>query len=118
MKCIINGKKYDTDTARLVCVAENRGVNEFRHERESLYRKRTGEYFIYGEGGPLSQYARSGYGGGWTSGESIRPLTAEEARKWAEGDCSMAIYQTKRGTWVDGGMDVDEYEAEFGEVEE
>ena len=99
---IINGKKYDTDTAQFI--GENRSnvaVNDFRYFRECLYRKKTGEYFLAGEGGPASKYCKPDIGSGWTGGEAITPLSEEEAREWAEKYLS-----------------VDEYEAEFGIVEE
>ena len=100
MKRIIDGKKYDTDTARFVASDEDhRG--DFRYWCEDLYCKRTGEYFLYGEGGPMSKYAKSCGCNSWTGSEAIVPLTESEARKWAEHH-----------------MSVDAYEAEFGEVEE
>ena len=49
MKKIINKKLYDTSTA--TCIAEYSGparVSDFSFYRETLYRKRTGEYFIHG----------------------------------------------------------------------
>lgn len=101
MKLIINGKKYDTDTARKVGYWSNSyGRSDFKWCEETLYCKRTGEYFLYGEGGPMSRYAES-CGDGWGSGSRIVPLTYEAARKWAEENLS-----------------VEEYEDEFGEVSE
>lgn len=84
MKKIINGKLYDTDTAKKIGVWDN-GYHggDFKLVVERLYRKRTGEYFLYGEGGPMTQYAEQ-VGNSWTSGESIAPLTFDEARAWAE----------------------------------
>lgn len=102
MKKIINGRKYDTATAREV--AEWTGDfsrRDFRWVHEILYQKRTGEYFIYGEGGPESKYAVTYGDGGWQGGRRIVPLSYEAARSWAEESLSP-----------------DDYEAEFGEVEE
>ena len=55
MKKILGGKKYDTETA---CVVGNygNGNSGFGTCSETLYRKRTGEFFLYGEGGPMSKY--------------------------------------------------------------
>ena len=101
MKRIINGKKYDTDTAREVAVWDNcRDATDFAYVEQHLYRKRTGEYFLYGFGGPHSSYAEHKHGA-WQFGSAITPLTDNKARKWGEAH-----------------MDVDAYEAEFGEVEE
>ena len=53
----INGKRYDTETAKEVGCVSWGAVGDFRHSSETLYRKSTGEFFLYGEGGPLSEYA-------------------------------------------------------------
>lgn len=102
MKKIINGKVYDTEKATQVGIWSNgRSYRDFSHCSETLYRKRTGEYFLYGEGGPQSCYSRAVEQNTWTGGEDIRPLTVEEARQWAEKN-----------------LEADEYEKEFGEVAE
>lgn len=100
MKKIINGKKYDTDTAKMVLSWGN-NHNGFTYCHEELYLKKTGEFFLYGSGGPMSRYAQS-CGDNCTSGGSeIIPLTEKKARKWVE----------EHG-------DADDYEEIFGEVEE
>ena len=68
--------------------------------RGNLISKKTGEYFLYGEGGALTEYARSVCGGS-TGGSRIIPLTEEGAKNWAMDH-----------------LECDEYEALFGEVEE
>lgn len=84
MKKIVNGKLYNTETAK--CVASwNNGlpVTDFGYCREYLFRKRTGEYFLYGHGGAASKY--SVYDHGCRSGgEEINPLTEEQAAKYIE----------------------------------
>jgi hypothetical protein len=102
MKRIIDGKKYDTETAYMVGQWENMcDVSNFHYYSESLYRKRTGEYFLYGEGGAMSKYAETIGQNEWQGGEKIIPLTYDNARKWAEEH-----------------LGVDVYESEFGEVSE
>lgn len=102
MKKIINGKLYDTTTAREVASCyHGEGPRDFRYYSESLYRKRTGEYFLAGEGGPMSKYAKSAGQNSWTGGEAITPLSYQEATEWAERE-----------------MDADDYQAEFGAVPE
>ncbi|MDD6445059.1 MAG: hypothetical protein PUF81_04360 [Lachnospiraceae bacterium] len=101
MKKIINGKKYDTETAECMGSWENGyGHNDFKSVEESLYRKKTGEFFLYGEGGAMSIYAES-YGDTTCGGEKIIPLTEDEAKEWAENH-----------------LDGDTYEDIFGPVEE
>ncbi len=102
MKKIINGKSYDTETAKAVGEWSNSGSwRDFSHMEETLYRKKTGEYFLYGEGGPMTKYAESAGQNAWSGGSKIIPLSHENARQWAEEH-----------------LDADEYEAIFGEVEE
>lgn len=102
MKKIIKGKLYNTETTQIIGYWESTGsTSDFSHTREELYRKRTGEFFLYGKGGPMSKYSRSCGNNEWSGGEDITPLTWEAARKWAE-------YH----------LDVEEYEACFGGVPE
>ena len=85
MKKIINGKLYDTETAKRVGFWSNAGGwRDFSHIEESLYRKRTGEFFLHGEGGPMTKYAESTGQNSWSGGSKIIPLSAANARKWAE----------------------------------
>ena len=85
MKKIINGKLYDTDTARSCGSWSNTAdVRDFHRISEELFRKKTGEFFLYGEGGPMTQYARAVEQNSWTGGERIMPLAYAEAQKWVE----------------------------------
>lgn len=80
----INGKRYSTESAKeLGSWSNGYGRSDFKYLYETLYRKSTGEFFLYGEGGPKSQYAER-CGDRVYEGEEIRPLTYEEAEKWAE----------------------------------
>lgn len=75
MKKIIHRKKYDTTTATEIgsfCNVFDR--SNFVWFEETLYRKKTGEFFLMGQGGPLSPYDNA----------EIKPLTLEEAKDWAE----------------------------------
>lgn len=99
MNKIINGKKYDTETARFVGEYTHGYPRNFSYYCEQLYCKKTGEYFLFGEGGPSSPYSRTISCNEWTGGSKIIPSTYEDARIWAEKH-----------------LDTEEYEAEFGEV--
>ena len=58
MRKIINNKVYDTATATRIGLSDNgHEYNELSYSGETLYRKRTGEYFLHGEGGPMTSYA-------------------------------------------------------------
>lgn len=102
MKKIINGKRYDTDTAQKVGVYRNGfSTTDFKYILEDLYQKKTGEFFLHGQGGAMTKYAKACGQNSWTGGERILPMSYEEARTWSEEH-----------------LEVDEYESIFGEVEE
>ena len=82
MKKIINGKMYDTDKAKRI--GYNGGGDGLTRWYEELYQKRTGEFFLYGEGGPMTKYAKSIGQNQWSGGKKIIPLEMEPARKWVE----------------------------------
>lgn len=102
MKKIINGRVYDTEKARELGTYANYGSwRDFSHFEETLYRKKTGEYFLFGEGGPMTRYAEAEGQNGWSGGKRIMPMTYDEAREWAEKH-----------------LEADEYEVIFGEIVE
>ena len=102
MRKVIKNKVYDTITARLQGEYGNGySISGFRHVREDLYLKKTGEFFLHGAGGPMSKYAQPIENNGRSGGEEIIPLTYEEAKEWAEAH-----------------LEADEYEAIFGPVSE
>lgn len=101
MKKIINGKRYDTETAQLIGSASYSDRTDLYFWSEELYRKKTGEFFLYGEGGPASKYSRQNEQNTWSSGSQIMPLTLKEAQEWSEEY-----------------LDADEYEEVFGRIEE
>lgn len=85
MKKIISGKVYDTETAKELASWSNmEDVRDFHQFSERLYRKKTGEFFLHGEGGPLTQYAQTVGTNSWRGGERIMPMTYKEAQEWAE----------------------------------
>jgi len=93
MKKVINGSLYNTETALELGYVEPAGYkrNDFSYFRETLYRTKSGKYFLHGEGHGNSRYGEwHGNTGGW--GEQIRPYTPEEARQWAEENLSAKEY--------------------------
>lgn len=101
MKKIIDGKRYDTDTAECIGWDSWGTPGDFKHWSEELYQKRTGEFFLYGEGGAMSKYAETIGQNEWSGGEKIMPLDYESAREWAEEH-----------------LDADEYEKIFEVIED
>ena len=101
MKSIIGGKLYDTKTAVFVGSYQYSYPNDFEYYYEALYRKKNGEYFLYGKGGCRSCYSKSVSSNSCSGGEEIIPMDLEEAKEWAEAK-----------------LDTDDYIKEFGEPAE
>lgn len=102
MKQVIRGRRYDTETAKEIGFDSYNGSRrDFHWWSETLYQKRTGEFFLHGEGGAASRYSVSAGQNSWSGGERIIPLSLDEAREWAEKH-----------------MDADDYEEVFGIIEE
>lgn len=85
MKKTINGKVYDTETAKLCCLCDLSidFIDEFRYMTETLYKTPEGEFFLYSDFEPrwelfdekmrkkLSEMC-----------QSIIPMTESEADEW------------------------------------
>lgn len=93
MKKIINGRRYDTDTAKVMAEDSYSYPSDFGYWCETLYRKNTGEFFLHGEGGAASKYAETIGQNQWRGGERIIPLTLDSAKKWAEEHLEVAEYE-------------------------
>lgn len=101
MKKVINKKLYNTETAeRLGKYEPNPNHSEFWF-CETLYRTKSGNFFLHGDGNSASKYSRSCGQNEWCGDERILPLTYDEAQEWAEKH-----------------LDGDDYINIFGEPEE
>lgn len=100
MNTTINNKRYDTDRARLIGSINNKKKkNDPFYISESLYCKKTGEYFLHCCGGSETKYAKikkrvtisdaskSEYN------EAIILLSEDDAKKWARTNLSEEIYK-------------------------
>ncbi|KWZ95983.1 hypothetical protein HMPREF3224_01019 [Anaerococcus hydrogenalis] len=94
MNKVINGKRYDTEKAELVGNWTNgHRYGEFQYECEKLYRKKTGEFFLYGSGGPMSSYAVPSGNNNWTGSSKITPISVDEAKEWVEKNLDADDYE-------------------------
>ena len=94
MNKVINGKRYDTETAELVGEWTNgHRYGEFQYECEKLYRKKTGEFFLYGWGGAMSSYAVPYGNNNWTGSSKITPISIDEAKEWVEENLDADDYE-------------------------
>lgn len=96
MKKVIKGKLYDTDKAAEVAEWSDGSPSDFRYIEETLYRKRTGEYFIYGYGGPMTRYSER-VGDAYGYGSTIVPISYDEARAWGEEHMDAGGWQAEFG---------------------
>lgn len=91
MQKIINGKKYDTQTA-VACGTYVEPILFTKCETFiTLYRKANGEYFLYEYWREMIFIVEV------RRDARIKPLTEEEARKWAEKHLSAEWYESLFG---------------------
>lgn len=104
MKKIINGSRYDTDTAKRLGYWENGpDIRDLFWCSESLYRTKAGKYFLHGSGGRGSRYASAPNGG------QIIPITEDGAKAWAEKKLDGDAYDAAFGSVDDGTTQVASY---------
>ena len=84
MKKVINGKLYNTDTATKIASWDN-GLyrDDFGWCDEDLFVTKKGAYFVWGQGGGNSRWAKT-TGDGRCGGSSLDALTPAMARQWCE----------------------------------
>ncbi|MCF7939510.1 MAG: hypothetical protein K9L68_12995 [Spirochaetales bacterium] len=99
MKQIIEGFRYDTEKAEALGGTDNIGAavdsrSDFNFWEAVLYKTpRSGRYFLAGEGGPLTRFARPAGNNAMQWGERIIPLAEEDAKTWAEQNLSAEQYE-------------------------
>ena len=77
MKRIINGKLYNTETARLIAKSpQHPNYGDFNCFVREVFKKKTGEYFLHEEGFVYSL--------GYNWEDKITPLTTERTKQILE----------------------------------
>jgi hypothetical protein len=85
MKKIINGLRYDSDSAIHLGSAEHGFVGDLEHWTAALYQTpRSKRFFIVGSGGAASRFSQSAGQNQWSGGSDLIPLTPDQALEWAE----------------------------------
>ncbi|MGI6784891.1 MAG: hypothetical protein ACOX5A_11890 [Aminivibrio sp.] len=92
MKQIIDGKRYDTETATLIGSHERGYPGDLHHIFEGLYLTGKGNFFLHGKGGAASRYGESCGNESWGSSR-ITPMSREEAFEWAQTHLSPDEYE-------------------------
>ena len=79
MRQVIDGKIYDTDKAVLITIYQFNTNGDMNWVREELYRTPNGRFFLYGNGGRMTEYAEK-------NGAVTKLVTLSEADgiAWAE----------------------------------
>jgi len=76
---VINGTRYNTETAERAFVLDNgHFINDFKYREKTLHRTSKGAWFIHHVGGPMTDMA-STVGNETTGSERIEPITADDA---------------------------------------
>ena len=103
MNKIINGKRYDTEKAKEIHCWQNAwDIRSVNYLEETLYRKRTGEFFLYTP--CVSAKSAHRYCGNEMAHDGMRTiivLSYDQAKEWMEENAA-----------------ADQYEAVFGPVDE
>jgi hypothetical protein len=83
---IVNGKRYNTETAELLCNISRGGYSrsDFAYDDTDLYVTKNGNFFIAGEGGARSRWAQSYGQNGSQGGSGLRPIDKNDARNLLE----------------------------------
>lgn len=99
MKRIIRNRVYDTDTAMLIKQADHPNIKNGEGScKQSLYRKKTGDYFLFVDGARTDVFHNLALENGTHDRERhIYPLTYEQAKSWAEKEMTadewLAIFE-------------------------
>jgi hypothetical protein len=102
MKRIIDGKRYNTDTATEIADVSPSGFyrGDFRYEDTKLYRTPKGRWFLSGEGGPMSRWAQSAGLNSYCGGAGLHVLDDDEARALLEQHGETEAIETYFGAVV------------------
>ena len=106
MNRVIDGHKYDTETAKKIGSWDNGLYGDLYSVTETLYRTKSGYYFIHGEGGAGSCYSKMIENNSWTGSEDIIPMTAEASEEWAKEHLTADDYEKVFGEAEDDGVQI------------
>jgi hypothetical protein len=99
MKKVLDGKRFDTEKAVFIGNADNlnKGVSscsDFNYWDADLYvTPKSKQYFLHGEGGPMTRWSKPAGNNSWSGGEDILPMSKEEAFEWAQEYLDVALVE-------------------------
>ncbi|MCB0386694.1 MAG: hypothetical protein KDD43_14975 [Bdellovibrionales bacterium] len=113
MRKVINGKTYRTHTAQLIVTLPShfpKTANKWHETR--LYRNQQGDYFLAGEGGASSRWAKNTPRGA-IPGKGIEPISKAEALAYAkyaglslDKFARAGFERVEAGHWLIDGQDI------------
>lgn len=106
MKKIIDGKTYNTGTAKVVSVWCNEKYGNMSYLEETLYKKKTGEYFLYGISGANGKYAESIGCNSWSGGAAFIPYTEDQAKEWLVSKSNNESFDMLSGNSIKSVIDL------------
>lgn len=81
---VINGKRYNTDTAEeIYCHGNGRSYRDFGYRYKTLYRTKSGAWFLHHEGGAMTDMATR-CGNSYSGGADIEAISEDDAYKFLE----------------------------------
>ncbi|MDD3145500.1 MAG: hypothetical protein PHV23_05305 [Candidatus Gracilibacteria bacterium] len=108
MKKIIEGKVYNTDTAKYIAhVGNGLSSSDFRYFEENLYKTKKGQYFLVKEGGPMSKYSY-GEGSKIYGDINIELISKENILKWFEDNYRYIGNRAINSFFEEFGEEIDE----------
>lgn len=85
MHKVIDGRRYNTETARVVLdVDNNMHRHDFRYRSWTLYQTKRGTFFLHHYGGALTDMAIPCGSNGRGAGEELEPLEPQDAKQFLE----------------------------------
>jgi hypothetical protein len=91
MKKVIEGKLYNTESAKLLLEWSDETGDDDATVEEALYYTKGGKFFLFGKGDSYSRYAQE-TSSGFAPGEKIVPLTEATALAWCKEHFSGVQY--------------------------
>lgn len=107
MKAIFDGVRYDTDKATLIGETDalSHGVDsttDFTYWEAGLYvTPRARRYFLAGGGGPMTAWSKSIGNNSYSGGAGIIPMSATDAREWAERYLPVDVVEAHFGSEIE-----------------
>lgn len=102
MQAIINGIRYNTESATLIGEATYGNRGDFARWQAGLYvSPRSKRYFLAGEGGPMTQFAYHHPDRSRSGGDRIIPMDRAEAFEWAQHHLTVEAVEAAFGDLIE-----------------